>query len=218
MLTLALDSSMYVAYDLQNCRLYKAWKGGVNWDGIVYNDTKVIQPTTWGTDYVKDTPAGPVWWLEHNSEKVIPEVQFIGYRFKDQQIYLSYTLVATIDTIHITERPEFIAGKDGTPGLERVFYRSGTSELPVYLSTQSQTLAINQPVVTLRSEFQALPEQIQEQSLVRTDDKGRYWLEKSDCLTCHEWTENTVGPGFRQIADKYVGSGAGPDVPESGLI
>jgi len=205
MLTLALDSSMYAAYDLENCRFYKAWKGGVNWDGIVFNDTKVIQPTTWGTDYVEDTPAATGWWLEDNSEKIIPEVRFSGYRFQNEQIYLSYNLIAGQDTIRITERPEYIEN-NGAPGLERIFYRSGTSKLPLYLKTQSQTLTINQPVATLKSEFAPLPEQIQQQSPVRTDDRGRYWLEKSDCFTCHEWNENTVGPGFSQIAGKYTGT------------
>ena len=46
MITLALDSELYVAYDLQQCGLYKAWKGGVKWEGIVYTDTKTMQPAT----------------------------------------------------------------------------------------------------------------------------------------------------------------------------
>ena len=33
MLTLALDSACYAAYDLANCRLYKVWKGGVTLEG-----------------------------------------------------------------------------------------------------------------------------------------------------------------------------------------
>ena len=37
-------------------------------------------------------------------------------------------------------------------------------------------------------------------------ETGRYWLEKSDCFTCHEYSENNVGPGFTEIAAKYVTS------------
>ena len=60
---------MYVAYDLEQCRLYKAWRGGVNWDGIVYNDTKSVQPTSWGTDYVVDPDAVDSWWIEYEDQK-----------------------------------------------------------------------------------------------------------------------------------------------------
>ncbi|HEX8037757.1 MAG TPA: hypothetical protein VF490_01340, partial [Chryseosolibacter sp.] len=36
MLTIALDSSCYVAYELERCTLYKAWKGGVLMEGTAY--------------------------------------------------------------------------------------------------------------------------------------------------------------------------------------
>src|SRR5262245_43327467 len=54
MLTLALDPECYVAYDLANCLLYKAWKGGVSMEGAAYSDKKNVQPTTWGTSYFAD--------------------------------------------------------------------------------------------------------------------------------------------------------------------
>jgi len=34
--TLALDDNIWAAYFTEDCRLYKAWKGGVNFDGPVY--------------------------------------------------------------------------------------------------------------------------------------------------------------------------------------
>jgi cytochrome c len=40
MLTLALDSACYAAYDMANCRLYKVWKGGVTLEGAAYTDKK----------------------------------------------------------------------------------------------------------------------------------------------------------------------------------
>src|ERR1700681_483905 len=51
MLTLALNSECYVAYDLAHCTLYKAWKGGVTLEGAVYTNKKNVQPTTWGKSY-----------------------------------------------------------------------------------------------------------------------------------------------------------------------
>ena len=35
------------------------------------------------------------------------------------------------------------------------------------------------------------------------DHMGRYWMEKSDCMTCHEFDQKTVGPSFQQIAKRY---------------
>src|SRR5215210_5296463 len=54
MLTLALDSECYVAYDLAHCMLYKAWKGGVMMEGAAYTNKKNVQPTTWGQSYFPD--------------------------------------------------------------------------------------------------------------------------------------------------------------------
>ena len=203
MLTLALDSTMYVGYDLENCRFYKAWRGGVNWDGIVFNDTKVIQPTTWGAAYSEDPDVGTSWWLEENGSKIFPDVRFDGYRFNEGQIFLLYTLSTTKDTIQIEERPEYIETEEGAPGLERVFTKKGKNDLPVYLSTQSQVVELIKKKTIFRSIFDPLPEQTLEVPPIRTDDKGRYWLEKSDCPTCHEWSENNVGPSFSAIAEKY---------------
>ena len=36
MLTLALDTACYIAYDLARCSLYKVWKGGVLMEGTAY--------------------------------------------------------------------------------------------------------------------------------------------------------------------------------------
>ena len=40
MLTLALDTACYAAYDLANCKLTKVWKGGVTLEGAAYTDKK----------------------------------------------------------------------------------------------------------------------------------------------------------------------------------
>ena len=55
MLTLALDTACYAAYDLANCNLYKVWKGGVLMEGAAYTDKKNVQPTSWGAEYIDDS-------------------------------------------------------------------------------------------------------------------------------------------------------------------
>jgi cytochrome c len=211
MLTLALNSKMYAAYDLENCRLYKAWRGGVHWDGIVYNDTKSVQPTSWGTSYIKDQQASQTWWIGDESNKLAAGVSFRGYRFNNEQIYLMYTLSTANDTVLIEERPEYVESKDGSPGLERLFIRSGTDDPPVYLDTQSQEVIIDKKETIFVTYFDPLPEQVPEQPSAFQNMTGkysletaRYWLEKSDCFTCHEYTGNTVGPGFMEVAQKYA--------------
>jgi len=90
--------------------------------------------------------------------------------------------------------------------LERFFKVSGTNEdVALLLRHQSKivTIKINDETV-VHSFFEVLPDQVQIDSPPSSEDVGRYWLQKSDCFTCHEWSENTVGPGFQQIAQEYT--------------
>ena len=52
MVTMALSDDLWVAYDATNCGLYKAWKGGVKFDGAVYTTSHGPQPTSEGAAYV----------------------------------------------------------------------------------------------------------------------------------------------------------------------
>lgn len=205
MLTLALDSECYLAYDLNQCGLYRAWKGGVNWNGIVYNEIKSMQPSCWGTDYILQKSLAGIWTLEISGEIKKPNVKFLGYRLEKQQIYLNYQLTTQNDTIEVEERPEFIRNDQGMPGIERQFVTSGMgNKVAVLLSTLAETLELKRNIKTVFKNFyEPIPEQTQTNNLEKSDNRGRYWIEKSDCFTCHDWKENMVGPGFQQIAEKY---------------
>src|ERR1044072_1647094 len=75
MLTIALDTACYAAYDLANCKIYKVWKGGVTVEGAAYTDKKNVQPTIWGTPYATDLEN--TWSLNNaDSFKIICK----GYR------------------------------------------------------------------------------------------------------------------------------------------
>ncbi|MEQ6118632.1 c-type cytochrome [Reichenbachiella sp. MALMAid0571] len=204
MLTLALDAECFVAYDLNNCGLYRAWKGGVNWDGIVFNETKAMQPSAWGKDYILDK-SSDVWVIEKSGRKETPNVRFLGYRLDKEQIFLKYQLSTKVDTVEIEERPEFVKDKKGNPGLERIFASSTTAQnISVILKTTGKTIKLDNAGRTVHQEFfEPIPEQIQTIIPDKSGHKGRYWIEKSDCFTCHDWTEKTVGPAFQQIAEKY---------------
>lgn len=207
MLTLALDSECYLAYDLNTCGLFRAWKGGVDWEGTVYTETKVAQPTSWGKDYILNESLQDSWSLEQNGGKREVSIRFQGYRFKEEQIYLTYKLTTEEDTVFVEERPEFIRDDQGNPGLERVFRTQGMDgDLSITLLTEPSAIQLKNNAETIsRNYFKKIPDQARPMGPKNSENLGKYWMERSDCLTCHEWSENTVGPGFRQIAEKYSG-------------
>ncbi|MEJ7831260.1 MAG: c-type cytochrome, partial [Segetibacter sp.] len=206
MLTLALDTACYAAYDLAHCTLYKVWKGGVIMEGAAYTNKKNVQPTTWGTSYFQDSLQEYKWIAEPNEKRDPTRIASQGYFFKDNQIYLKYALIVSSgDTIQVEERPEFVRSETGNPGLERLFKIAGSPDgIKVFLQLGDTTLLLNPKKETsLVTWFNPLPSQSPPVAQVQFDSRGRYWMEKSDCLTCHEIDKNTVGPSFRQIALRY---------------
>jgi cytochrome c len=51
MLTIALDTNCYVAYDVAHCTLHKVWKGGIILQGAAYTNQPNLQPVSWGSSY-----------------------------------------------------------------------------------------------------------------------------------------------------------------------
>jgi cytochrome c len=206
MLTLALDSALYVAYDLSRCTLYKAWKGGVTMEGTVYTAKKNVQPTSWGTAYASDSLQQLAWLATLAGKQIPAEIVNQGYVFKKGQIYLKHALVLSAgDTIQIEERPEFIQSASGKPGLERLFQTAAVPEgVTVSLKFADSSFPLRSNATTrLTTYFSSLPTQHPPQPLAEIDHMGRYWMEKSDCFTCHEMDQTTVGPSFRQVAQRY---------------
>lgn len=205
MLTIALDSELYIAYDLASSTLYRAWKGGVNWDGAVFTEMKAIQPTPWGADYYLNPSTNTNWSLYDESREKKINSSFQGYRFVNDQIVLNHRLICEEDTIFISEKPEFINDKNGKPGLERSFnIQNLPSDLSLKLKSVTQTISFESSgKTTFQTFFEKLPQQFPNMEEVRSANVGKYWIEKSDCFTCHDWKEKMVGPSFEQIADRY---------------
>lgn len=206
MLTLALNPEMYLAYDLTTCTVYKAWKGGVSMDGAAYTDKKTIQPSSFGTAYFLDTQHATTWSVESAGKNVLTQVISKGYHFVKNQVYLTYALVlVSSDTVTVEERPEFITGSSGKPGLERVFRVSGLPErTSVELKSPDKVIRLNANGTTRTTIFFGkLPAQKRPIIEEQFDHKGQYYMGKSDCFTCHELTEDNVGPSFVHIAQRY---------------
>lgn len=214
MLTLALDTSCYVAYDLARCTLYKVWKGGVMMEGAPYTNVKNVQPTTWGRSYFSDSLHQFKWVTEINGNKNFPEVISKGYAFKNNQIHLRFDLyLSTGDTIHIEEQPEFIKSKNGNPGLERMFKMSVVPDgATISLQSPDSTFTLDANKINrVVTYYNPLAAQTPPKPGVEYDHRGLYWMEKSDCMTCHEVDRKTVGPSFIEIAQRYPNDKASMD-------
>src|SRR5688572_13139756 len=203
MLTLALDSVCYAAYDLANCRLYKIWKGGVMLEGAAYTDKKNIQPTSWGTSYSNDLEN--TWSVTRADKADSFRISNKGYLFEGNNIVINYQLTTSNqDTISINESPDFNADKNqlsfdrtftthNIPDGVKIFISSGRNKFELPINSTS----------ILSKKFDPLPPQYPVASEGEYDHRGRYWMEKSDCFTCHEVDKRTVGPSFQEIAGKY---------------
>lgn len=206
MLTIALDTNCYVAYDLSRCTLYKVWKGGVLMEGTAYTNKKNVQPLSWGKAYLADSARIHRWAAKKEGQKQKLRMVNKGYAFRDGGIYLKFLMILPSgDSIRIEERPEFIENENGDPGLERLFALSKVpQDVTVSLQSRTDTVELRRDATTTISlYFQKLPRQFPPAAAESYDHRGRYWMEKSDCLTCHELDRNTVGPAFQQIALKY---------------
>lgn len=206
MLTVALDSQLYVAYNLANCSLYKVWKGGVKMEGAPYTSKKNIQPTTWGTSYISDSLPPQKWVVEQNEEKEASKIVNKGYSFKDDQIYIEYVLIlSTGDSVLIKERPEFVKDESGKPGLERSFTTEGVPYgTSISLQQGKEFFIISQNEVSIKTDyFDPLPKQFPPNLKASYDHLGKLWMEESDCFTCHQIDKPDVGPSFSQIAKRY---------------
>lgn len=127
--SIALHKDLWVAYDATQCNLYKAWNGGVKFDGAVYTTVHGPQPTSYGDAYVMGLLDQPVWAVDGQRIKA----EFKGYRFRGGQVTLQYWLPASDTTIRVFETPEYVTNPDGRVGFQRVFRLEGAGTRTVSL-------------------------------------------------------------------------------------
>lgn len=141
MLSIALHDKLWIAYNTENASLYKAWTGGISFDGPVYTSAHGPQPTTQGTAYMQESAENP-WRLINHGEEIIPEVVYKGHTILDNQVTLDYELISPQgQVIRVEEKPEFFALEGDKAGFERVFTTSGVPEgMQVQLNMQLASL------------------------------------------------------------------------------
>ncbi|MFK5973980.1 MAG: c-type cytochrome [Flavobacteriaceae bacterium] len=206
MISLALDQECYMAYDLERCGVYKVWKGGIIWKGSVFSDDKNVQPTTWGKAYYPEGSTDKIWFIEKGDNILFPEIKYTGYVLRKNQIFFQYILTLPNDEkIYIEECPEFVKNDKGNPGIERSFKVSHfDSSYTLKLKTFGETVKLrSNKTIRIRKYFDPIEEQIEPIEGIAYDHMGKYWMEKSDCFTCHELENTTVGPSLQEISLRY---------------
>lgn len=134
--TLALSDELWAAYDTRTCGFYKAWKGGVKFDGAVYTTVHGPTPTSRGADYQKGLE-GDVWMARVGDQPTSAHAEWRGYRIDHGACVLLYDIVLKDGrAIRVEERPESVradqvfkpeeledwALEPGLPGFMRRFH------------------------------------------------------------------------------------------------
>ncbi len=205
MLTVALDSECYIAYDLAHCKLYKAWKGGVSLEGAAYTDKKDIQPSSWGKAYFLDTLHNQKWEVKMKEKSIFSKALYQGYVLKNNKISIKYALILTNqDTVKVEESPEFFHNQDKI-GLERQFTTSNIPlETQVFLTLPDTSFTLKPNGITaFKVYYKSLPQQFPIKSKLSNIHEGKVIMNKSDCFACHQLDTDEVGPSFQRIAQKY---------------
>ncbi|MDN5204659.1 DUF1080 domain-containing protein [Fulvivirgaceae bacterium BMA10] len=129
MVTAALDNELWVAYNTQSANLYKAWKGGVNFNGAVYTTVHGPQPTSKGYAYINDSGEATNWRVINAGNETIPKIHYKGHSLSNSGVSFKYDLeVEPGKVISIEESPEFLKSQGGKPGLSRSFKTSNVPD------------------------------------------------------------------------------------------
>jgi len=125
MITFALGDQLWVSYSTDSCSLYKAWSGGVDFEGAVYNMRHGPQPMSTGNAWFENKHKQP-WVVTVNGQSETPRADYKGHRYtKDGHAEITYDLVlASGLRIRVNERPEYVE-HDRQPGFERTFTLEG---------------------------------------------------------------------------------------------
>lgn len=135
----ALADDMWVAWDTQNAGLFKAWNGGVRFDGAVYTTVHGPQPTSRGSTYTTGADGAP--WTAYIDGKPVPaHTSWVGYMIEGRRVVLEWKVTfGTGREVLVRERPECVR--------RREWMNPATLE-DAHLGDGAQP--------TLRREFQAL--------------------------------------------------------------
>ena len=177
MVTLALDDQLWVAYSADQCALYKAWSGDIDFDGAVYTTVHGPQPTSRGDGWIVNEFKQPWFVIDNGKEKRV-EAIYKGHRLKNGQAELMYDLpLGTGSAIRIYERPEYFESDKGLPGFERVFTTTDVpANIQVGLKINVSSIAVPERIETDGEWKASSTEKREYKNLRSTDISGNLLL------------------------------------------
>jgi len=203
MITLALHKEGFAAFDAVQCGMYKFWKGGLHLDGAPFTDVKTVQPTSWGVDYAVDSLRHTVWQIAQNGQTMDLSPDFKGYFLQNEQVRLHYQFhLPSGETVSVFERPELLRKDTSQVALQRIFK---IENLPAGVQLQLQNFGEQYIFENGTKEIthwfvrKTLPSSENEIAM----PLGQRVVERGDCSTCHQPKEQTIGPSYQQIAERY---------------
>lgn len=219
MIVLALRKDFWVSYSTEYSSLYKVWRDGIKFDGMVYNQRSGPHPASRGPAYLLSNNHYP-WRVRFNGKTLQPEVRYLGHRISNNIVTLRYKLkLQDNHEIVVEETPDYIENVKGVPGLKRKFE---TMNVPDGMSVELATATTdekNSPYTlhTLKSDSSTVitsffvngPIKSATKQVEKLVSVGERLVKSSDCDLCHNETDSSVGPSYEAIAERYI---ATPDV------
>ena len=148
-ITVAMDSNAWVSYFTDKASMYKVWKGGVSFEGAVYDYAHGPQPSSYGYAYTINEFEEP-WAILKDGQSSKPKVVYKGHRFKDDRVYINYNLIAGDGSIvSVSESPEVTTNEKQQRIFSRSFEVSGLQKgASLQLKTNVSSLITKSDVVT----------------------------------------------------------------------
>ncbi len=149
-ITLALDDNLWAAYSTEDCSLYQAWKGGVNFDGAVYTTAHGPQPLSVGEKYVVNTFPNPWKIMKSDGSIIEPQAQYKGHKVVNDQAIMMYEISHTdVGTINIEEKVDATTNDKNQAVFSRTFTSSNVPEgAQVVISTNFHSIVVKANIST----------------------------------------------------------------------
>lgn len=220
MLSLALSTGLWAAYDLQSASLYQVWDGDIEFAGAAYDYRHGPQPGARGRWYLRD-PRGAEWFIEANGELLSATVAYLGHEYGpgNEFVSLRYRIRAGRYALELLERPDTRV-QDGQRYFTRSFrsINNDPAIRAVFVSDSMGRHVADGILQWALSESQAIEGggaigvgrgSVPEDKVIAL---GEQVISDSDCLSCHAETHKVTGPAWSQVSGKFRGHQQGPVV------
>ena len=214
MLSFALAPQTWAAYDTETGGLYQVWWGDIEFEGTLYDYRHGPQPRAVGEWWYRQSE--PVRWVLDDDPQAVLTPRYLGHGFLNEgrDAYFELELWSGDERVaRIREQPALVSR-----GEEDIVFQR---QLRVSLNrgnTLSLLLTEGQPELSLAAGDNLIeipigpgapipePElDIAGDSLEADISRGEQVVLNSDCVSCHNVTDQVVGPAYARIARKFRG-------------